>query len=77
MAPGMLECARMLVREGGVARLYRGCGFTLLRAGPVAGVLLPLFDIMLAALDSCTHGDTARSMEYAAQPALRPVLQTP
>lgn len=48
---GLIASARALVAEGGVARLYRGIGFTLLRAGPVSGVILPLFDIVLAALE--------------------------
>ena len=48
---GMVACARALVAEGGVARLYRGFGFTLLRAGPVAGMVLPLFDLSLAGLE--------------------------
>ena len=49
--PGLLGSARALLREGGVGRLYRGFGFTLLRAGPVAGVILPLFDLALMALE--------------------------
>ena len=52
--PGVLASLRGMVREGGVARLYRGFGLTLLRAGPVSGVLLPLFDVTLAALERLT-----------------------
>jgi len=52
--PGVLASLRAMVREGGVARLYRGFGLTLLRAGPVSGVLLPLFDVTLAALERLT-----------------------
>jgi len=39
------------VAEGGWRRLYRGYGFTLLRAGPVAGVILPAFDGLLYAFE--------------------------
>lgn len=57
--PGMLTSMQDMMREGGLARLYRGFGFTLLRAGPVSGVLLPLFDVTLAALErlSVFHTD--------------------
>ena len=42
--------ATRLYREGGVRRLYSGMGFTVMRAGPVAGILLPIYDYTLAAL---------------------------
>lgn len=45
-----LHCAQMLLKEGGVARLYRGLGYTLIRGGPVAGVVLPCYDVSLALL---------------------------
>jgi solute carrier family 25 carnitine/acylcarnitine transporter 20/29 len=45
-----LEMAARLYRDGGVRRFYRGLGFTVLRAGPVAGVLLPTFDLTLYGL---------------------------
>ena len=41
------EMALRLCRDGGIGRFYRGLGFTVLRAGPVAGVLLPTFDLTL------------------------------
>ena len=41
------EMALRLYRDGGIGRFYRGLGFTVLRAGPVAGVLLPTFDLTL------------------------------
>jgi len=44
------NCVRRLFAEGGYSRFYRGFVYTLIRAGPVAGVLLPLFDISLATL---------------------------
>ena len=46
-----IACARKLVHDGGVRALYRGYWWTLVRAGPVAGVLLPCFDITLALLE--------------------------
>lgn len=46
-AEGAVAVAVKLVRGGGVLRLYRGLGFNLLRAGPVAAVTLPLFDLTL------------------------------
>lgn len=39
-----------LYRSGGARAFYRGIGATLLRAGPVAGVLLPVNDLALEAL---------------------------
>ena len=44
-------CVRRLWREGGAGRFYRGYLFTLVRAGPVAGVLLPCFEIVLPWLE--------------------------
>jgi solute carrier family 25 carnitine/acylcarnitine transporter 20/29 len=52
---GTLACARKLVHDGGLRALYRGFWWTLLRAGPVAGVLLPCFDITLALLERATQ----------------------
>lgn len=51
---GLMACAQALWAEGGVRRLYRGFSFTLLRAGPVAAIILPIFDVTLAALESST-----------------------
>mmetsp|Transcript_51148 Transcript_51148/g.144074 ORF Transcript_51148/g.144074 Transcript_51148/m.144074 type:complete len:273 (-) Transcript_51148:431-1249(-) len=45
-APSAARCARELIAEGGVARLYRGLPVALLRAGPVAAVTLPTFDVI-------------------------------
>lgn len=47
----MLACARDIVAERGLPGLYRGYVLTLLRAGPVSGVVLPMFDLSLAALE--------------------------
>lgn len=48
---GPLELARSLVAEGGIKRLYRGYSATALRAGPVAGVVLPTFELVLPWLE--------------------------
>ena len=48
---GTIECARRLHAEGGVLRFYRGFWPTMLRAGPVAGVILPAFELTLASLE--------------------------
>ena len=60
--PGVLGSLRAMLSEGGVARLYRGFGLTLLRAGPVSGVLLPLFDLTLAALERLSGAAQVRSV---------------
>lgn len=41
---GAVECARRILRADGPAGLYRGLGYTLVRAGPVAAVTLPTYD---------------------------------
>mmetsp|Transcript_38433 Transcript_38433/g.127281 ORF Transcript_38433/g.127281 Transcript_38433/m.127281 type:complete len:289 (-) Transcript_38433:73-939(-) len=51
-APGWLACVRALLREDGPARLYRGYALTILRAGPVAGVILPTFEVVLPYLEA-------------------------
>jgi len=48
---GALECARRLHAEGGVRRFYRGFWPTMLRAGPVAGAIMPTFELTLAWLE--------------------------
>lgn len=53
---GAIACARNLVREAGVRRLYRGWLLTVLRAGPVAGVMLPCFELVLPTLEGTPHG---------------------
>lgn len=40
-----LGAMRLLVREGGVQRLYAGLSWTVLRAVPVAAVTLPVYDL--------------------------------
>ena len=41
---GMTDCFRVSYRQGGIHSLYSGLGFTLLRAVPVASVILPCYD---------------------------------
>ena len=50
-AGGFLACAQEVVATKGGRALYRGFGYTMLRAGPVAGVILPFFDISLEAFE--------------------------
>ena len=54
---GPVEVTRRLLAEGGHARLFRGLTPTLVRAGPVAGVLLPTFDATLDALHAWSGPD--------------------
>jgi hypothetical protein len=56
---GALECARRLHAEGGVRRFYRGFWPTMLRAGPVAGAIMPTFELTLAWLERHRHVDGA------------------
>lgn len=44
--PSVLETARSLYDAGGIRNFYRGIGLTILRAGPVAGAVLPVYDIV-------------------------------
>jgi len=43
---GAMDCVRQTVRECGVRGLFRGLSVTLLRAGPVAGFILPAYDLI-------------------------------
>ena len=43
--------ALALFRQGGVPRFYKGLQFTLIRAAPVSGVLLPCYDLSLNFLE--------------------------
>jgi len=54
---GLIACARELIAEGGIRRLYRGYGFTILRAGPVAGLGLPVFELLLPKLEGLVASD--------------------
>ena len=42
-----LRAVRECYAEGGLRAFWRGIGMTLLRAGPVAGVVLPVNDLLL------------------------------
>ena len=46
-APSPMEAVRACYREGGVRSFYRGLGMALLRAAPVSGVVLPVYDYVL------------------------------
>ena len=48
---GLLATARAMHHEGGIRRFYRGYGWTLLRAGPVAAVIMPCFELLLPILE--------------------------
>jgi hypothetical protein len=43
-----IALARQVVREQGIRSLYRGVGLTVARGGPVAAVVLPVYDYVLA-----------------------------
>lgn len=45
------HCLKVTWAEGGLRALYRGIGYTLLRAGPVAASILPVYDLCKAYLD--------------------------
>jgi solute carrier family 25 carnitine/acylcarnitine transporter 20/29 len=45
-----LELANLMYRQGGVQSFFRGFGVTVLRAGPVAAVVLPVYDRALESL---------------------------
>ena len=47
----MVEVGRALLNEGGLTRLYRGLGYALVRAGPVAAVIMPCFELLLPWLE--------------------------
>lgn len=48
---GVLDCVIKTWREGGVRAFTRGLGFTLLRAAPVAAVILPIYETSKDALE--------------------------
>jgi hypothetical protein len=39
------DCAVKTFREGGVRAFFKGLGFSMVRAAPVASVVLPTFDM--------------------------------
>lgn len=46
-----LICIQDIWRQNGFLGFYRGLGYTLIRAGPVAATILPIYDLTKAALD--------------------------
>lgn len=46
-----LHCIQQTWAEGGIKSLYRGLGYTLVRAGPVAASILPIYDVAKAYID--------------------------
>lgn len=47
-----IQLARNIVKDQGIRSLYRGMGVTVLRAGPVAAAVLPVYDSVLERLSS-------------------------
>lgn len=47
----LFATARVMLEEGGMARFYRGFGYAIVRAGPVAAVIMPCFEILLPRLE--------------------------
>lgn len=41
---GITDCFRQTIAQGGTRALFNGLGFTLVRAVPVASVILPTYD---------------------------------
>merc|ERR550537_227012 len=46
----ILSCVRDMYAQGGLGGFYRGVGYTLVRAVPVAAVTLPTYDLVLRQL---------------------------
>jgi hypothetical protein len=42
---GVWDCALQTFREGGVRAFFKGLCFSMIRAAPVASVVLPTFDV--------------------------------
>ena len=45
------QCLRVTFEQGGLRGLYRGLGYTLLRAAPVAATILPIYEWVRDAID--------------------------
>ena len=65
---GIAGTGQALLAEGGVARLYRGFGYAMLRAGPVAAAIMPCFELLLPWMERASvlrsasgHGSTSRT----------------
>lgn len=42
---GVIDCAQKTWREGGTRAFFKGLTFSMIRAAPVASVVLPTFDL--------------------------------
>lgn len=51
-ATGMAECASQVYRDHGYRGFFKGLGLTMMRAGPVAAVVLPAYDLIFEFLQS-------------------------
>lgn len=49
------ECVRKTWQQGGVRAMYRGLGYTMLRAAPVAATVLPLYEHIKDRIDELTY----------------------
>jgi len=45
--PGTIEMGRRILKERGIIGFYKGVGLTVVRAGPVAATVLPIYDVVL------------------------------
>ena len=48
---GAYDCIVQSVKEGGVKSLFRGLTYSIIRAGPVAATVLPLYEISKQAFE--------------------------
>ena len=48
---GSYDCIVQSIKEGGVKSLFRGLSYSILRAGPVAATVLPLYEISKQAFE--------------------------
>ena len=46
-AQGTMAMGRQMLQEGGIRCFYRGFGVTIIRSGPVAAAVLPIYDVTL------------------------------
>lgn len=53
--PSTWHCIRETWKEGGIRGFFRGLSYTLIRAGPVAATILPIYDIIKAILDENSY----------------------
>ena len=41
----MIKCIQLTIKEHGYKALFRGLGYTLIRAAPVSATVLPLYEL--------------------------------